>query len=167
MRKVLVGVAVMVALLAAGYASLPWLVNVLVLPRLIDQGGLDALELEIGYPGFKRLNIARLHLEAASLTLDARDVELSYSIRGLRSNRMDNIEVGELALVVLIPQDSTSASTESTENSDQPATSPTQALGAMLERVPADRVIVKRLQVAVPSLDFLSHGELTLEEEKQ
>ena len=162
MRKILVAILALVILLGAGYASLPWLVNVFVVPRLIDQAGLDALELEIGYPGLEHLNIGRLHLRTQTLVLDASNIELSYNAQSLRNNRLDKIRIEQLALAVLIPETDVSPVAVPTGDGQPPAQAP--ALDAMLGLVPADRVAIVQFEVAVPSLEFLSRGSITLDE---
>ncbi len=159
MRRFFLGIAAFAVLLGAGYAALPWLVNALVVPRLIDQAGLNALELEIGYPGFESLTISRVHLAAASLELNAHNVELSYSARGLRAQRLDNVQAEAVALTVLASEAGLPATTPTVPDTSPPA--PT--VGAMLGMVPADRLTVDHLEVAVPSLDFLSRGALALD----
>ena len=112
MRKALIASAALVLLLAAGYAALPWLVSTLVAPRIMERAGLDALELEIGYPGPKSLHISRLQLEAAPLQLQASNIELGYDFAHLREGRVTNVVAEALTVTILEAQPAPVSGTE-------------------------------------------------------
>jgi len=164
MRKLFIGIVVLVVLLATCYASLPWLVSTLLVPRLIEQATLDALTLEIDHPRIDSIHISRLHLEAAPFRLDARDINLSYNLRDLRLGRIEYASVATLVLMVQIPEVGMGNSDQAENDVSQQAPSETTALSSLLARVPAERISVEHLELAVPSADFLGVGNLSLDE---
>lgn len=163
MRKALIASAALVLLLAAGYAALPWLVSTLVAPRIMERAGLDALELETGYPGLSGLHIARLHLEAAPLQLQASNIELGYDFAHLREGRVTNIVAETLTVTILEAQPAPVSGAEAAV--EQLAPSQPLALEALLAQVPADRLSVAQLALTVPAKDFAAQGTLALDAE--
>jgi len=172
MRKTLIAIIALVSLLAACYAALPWLVSALVLPRMAEQLGLDALGVDMGHPGLNSLEISRLHLEVAPVSLTAGDIQLSYNLQDLRNGRFDSIVAQQLALAVLPPATDRALSSEPAPETapelkgtiSQPPQMQPIVLQDILTRVPADRIVVKQLEIAVPSMDFESRGTLSLDE---
>lgn len=164
MGKTLIGIIALVGLLAACYASLPWLVNALVAPRLIDMMDLEDLTLEVGYPDLSSLEIAHLHLTATRVRLDASNVRLSYNLQDLRSGRLENVVVEQLTVAILISETDSGLSPESESTASRPPSSQPLALESMLARVPADTISVENMDVGVPSIGFAGSGTLSLNE---
>ncbi|TNF87525.1 MAG: hypothetical protein EP301_06615 [Gammaproteobacteria bacterium] len=162
MRKLLIGIVALVLLLAAGYASLPWLIRTLVGPGLADEAGLDRLIVDIGYPSLDGVRISRLHLQTRPLRVDATDIDIRYSLEDLRAGRVNRINAARLTLSMM----ETDASPLAAQDRKPAQSTPPQpmALKSVLEHIPADRITVEHLEIAVPARDFAAHGNLSLDE---
>ena len=161
MRKLLIGIVALILLLAAGYASLPWLISALVLPELADEAGLDTLTIDIGYPSLDGVRIYRLYLEAPPLRVDAADIGILYSLRDLQAGRVQRINAARLTLSMLEADASPLAQERKPAQSTPPQP---MALNSVLPRIPADRITIEHLEIAVPARDFAAHGNLSLDE---
>jgi hypothetical protein len=164
MRKALIGIVALVSLLAACYASLPWLLNALVLPRVVERMDLDALHIDMGYPSLTSLRISRMQLEAAPVKLTANNLELTYNLQDLRSGRLENIVVQQLELAVLMPETDPHLSSDPERTVGQLPRSQLAAPESLLALVPADRISVEHLEITVPTMNFAGRGSLSLDE---
>jgi len=161
MRRALIGLAVFVCLLGACYAALPWLVGVLVLPRLADSLGVEAITADVGYPRLEHLFLSRLQVDAAAARLNADDIRLGYDLEGLRKGRLASIDIGHLQLTMKRPAidpAGTAAPDATTSRTLQPI-----APDTLLSRVPADRIGVEHLEITIEAVGFAGSGTLSLD----
>ena len=164
MRTALIAIVTLGALLIGSYAALPWLVNTLLVPRIVDRAGLDALSLEMGYPGLGSLHVSRLHLVAAPVQLSARNLVIAYDLQGLREGRLENLVAGEVQIVVVQADDAMPADDPAiTDPGAQPAPNEPVELESLLAQIPADRLQVEQLELRLPARDFIARGTLDLD----
>ncbi len=145
-------VAVLVAVPALVYLLWPWLVgrlgHVLAAPL-----GLDALELQVGRPGWAGISVPHVRLQRGGVTLRASDGQVGYRLGGLLAGEVDSIRLRQ-ATVRLTAEPGAGGA-----RGPDPAGWPDPALLAAL---PADRLRVDELVVEVPELSFTARGGLEL-----
>jgi hypothetical protein len=140
-------VALLAALLAAGYAAWPWLVDTLT-PQLGPRLGLQSLTVTGGRPGWSEWTVSRVEASAVGWTLEAGNARLTYGWRDLVRGRLHAITVERVDLALLA--------------TDPGGGAPPADVAALFAAVPVDAVTVQRLGLHLPERGFHAQGAASL-----
>ncbi|MCZ6888434.1 MAG: YdbH domain-containing protein [Gammaproteobacteria bacterium] len=142
-RYVLVAVLVTLAvLLVAVYAASPWLAS-LILPGLLADYGIEAVEFETRRPGATEIEIPRARFAIDNVQAEIRGLTISYSPMQVLMGRLRDVRAEHVAIEIDRPSEDGSAASD-------PTLSLPPWLGAPIilwESVPADSVTLERISV--------------------
>ena len=141
-RYVLVVVLALAVLLVAVYAASPWLAS-LILPGLLADYGIEAVEFETRRPGATEIEIPRARFAIENVQAEIRGLTISYSPMQVFMGRLRDVRAEHVAIEIDRPS-------EDGPTTSDPALSLPTWLGAPIilwESVPADSVTLARISV--------------------
>jgi hypothetical protein len=147
-RRTAIAAVLMVVVVGLIYAATPALVARLG-PRLATRLGLASLTIEIGYPGLHGVELRRLALANDAFELVANDATVSYSFAGIRSRRLDSVEIGTLEV-----SRSPAAAAPATRTPD----------AWQVPTLPVDHLHIEHLTLRSADIGFLGSGHAEIGE---
>jgi hypothetical protein len=151
MRKLILAFALIVLLLGAAFAALPWLIVPLSAPRIAAALALESVEFEVGYPGLTNIVFSNVVLVGPGLEIRATGVHLSYGFELLRTRRVNSVDVEHLEVTVERVDPGSGSETGETGEAKQ-------RTDRVLPLIPSDRIQVSDIRLHIPVLDFLAAG---------
>lgn len=160
LRRVLLPVGLLGAVLGTLYALTPWLAAGLA-PRLAGPLGVDELRVAVGRPGLHGLTLHSLDLVAGRVRIRAAAGRLDYRLGGLLAGRLEDLRLAQLTVTV----DATDAARPGAPDGDPAAGRlPAPDPAALFAALPLRAASVEVLELAVPALEFAAAGSLRLNE---
>jgi hypothetical protein len=158
-RRLALALAVAVAVVLGTYLAFPWLLGGLA-PLLADRLGIETLVLESRRPGVNGITVDRVVLGGAGWRLVGEGGRIGYRLAALPSRRLDAVHFQRVRLVLDRPAEHGTATAPESAGHTGEALLPD--LEDLFQRLPARRLAVERLEVAVPALDLLARGRLAM-----
>lgn len=158
-RKGLVYLVVLVALVGATGVLAIAMAPVLaprIAPMVAERLGLDHLEVEVGRPGWRGVDLVRLVAVTGRVTVEARGGRVGYRVAELLGGRIDTVVFEATTLVV---------AAEPVDAAADPAPAPVLPplpLDGFADDLPVGRVAIDRLVLEVPALGFAGAGRFEL-----
>ncbi|MEQ8484973.1 MAG: YdbH domain-containing protein [Pseudomonadales bacterium] len=139
----------LIGLVAAAYAMLPWGVSLLA-PRLAPTLGLDALTVRTERPGWRGWRLLRIDAAAGGWRITADDVHLGYTPLELLRGRLQRVAVARLAVDQSGPADAAA----------EPG--PLPDVAGLFAALPTRQLDVTALTVHVPAAGFAARGSASM-----
>ena len=118
-------------------------------PHLAERFGLRHLELDIGYPKWRGIDIDRFVVITDTLEIRGQQARADYSLTGLRAGRVAGLTVDEVEL--RLP--STAASDDATE---------APVVETLFPNNPVQQLDIRKLTVVFPDSGFVGVGHAQL-----
>lgn len=151
----LVRPAAVVALLFGLWSVSPWLAARFA-PLLAERLGADALQLEIGRPAWRGVEIRRLTLVAGRFRVTALDGRAAFRPGDLLRGRLASIDLARVTVEV-------AADTADVASAGTAPAPPLLGPAELFAALPVDAVEVADLQLDVPAVAFVARGGLVLD----
>ncbi len=135
-----------VVLLGAYWAA-PLLVNKLA-PRFADRLGVETIDVNIGRPGLRNIEIKRIYVAGSDYSMLGEDGQVNYVLSDLLKGHVQTIVFGSLSLAI---------NSATRADSGQPA-----SMDQILPAVPFTSLRVDRLTLAFPDTGFVGKGQAEL-----